>query len=131
MHPATDTPKEQHMTQPDDDQQVRPFAAFLQEQAGGKTHTELSEALRDLVARVQDTGKKGTVTLAVHVEPMKGDPRILVIHDEIKLKLPEHDRKASIFFADARGNLTRDNPDQPQLPLQAIPNRTTDLKDAQ
>jgi hypothetical protein len=118
---------------PHDDTHARPFAAFLREQAGGKTHDELSDALRDLVARVQDTGKKGSLSLTVNVEPLKGDTDTLVIKDEIKLKLPEHDRKASLFFVNDDGNLTRDNPNQPQLPLHAAPKPIDrdNLKDAQ
>jgi hypothetical protein len=45
----------------DEDVHVRPFADFLREQAKGHSHDELSEGLREqLVARVQDTGKKGS-----------------------------------------------------------------------
>jgi hypothetical protein len=100
-------------TLPDpDDMLVRPFADWLREQSGGKTHDELSEALWDLVARVRDTGKKGTVTLTVTVAPMKGDKDVLIVSDEIKLRFPEHDRKASLFYPDANGNLTRSDPNQ-------------------
>jgi hypothetical protein len=125
---VTSPPRPDH----DDDQHARPFAAFLREQAGGKTHDELSDALRDLVGRVQDTGKKGSLTLVVNVEPLKGDTDTLVIKDEIKLRLPEHDRKASLFFVASDGNLTRENPNQPQLPLHAAPNPAdhANLKDA-
>lgn len=91
---------------------IRPFADWLTEQAKGRTHAELGEGLHDLIARVQDTGKKGTITLTVTVEPMKKDASLLVVSDEIKLKLPEHDRPAAVFYADKNGNLTRDNPDQ-------------------
>jgi hypothetical protein len=101
----------------DEDVHVRPFADFLREQARGTSHEELSETLHQLVARVQDTGKKGALTYTVSVEPMKGDPNTLVISDEIKVKLPEHDRQASTFFTDKDGNLTRDDPRQPHLPM--------------
>ena len=43
---------------------------------------------------------------------MKGDTDVLVISDEIKLRLPEHDRKASLFYTDKTGNLTRSDPQQ-------------------
>lgn len=92
--------------------QPRDFAAFLVEQSNGRTHTELSEGLRDLVTRVIDTGKKGSITLTVNVEPMKNAPETLVVTDAIKLKLPEHDRKASIFWPDTAGNLCRTDPNQ-------------------
>lgn len=95
-----------------DDEVVRPFADWLREQSGGKTHEELGDALHDLVARVRDTGKKGSVQLTVTVGPLKGDADVLVVTDEIKLRLPEHDRKASLFYPDANGNLTRSDPQQ-------------------
>ena len=103
------------MTTTDDDQGdqvVRPFADWLREQAGGKSHEELSDALYDLVQRVRDTGKKGNVIYTISVGPMKGDSDVLVIDDQIKLKLPEHDRKASLFYTDKTGNLTRNDPQQ-------------------
>lgn len=95
---------------PDEDR--KPFASWLMEQAGGKTEQELTDGLRDLVARVNDTGKKGSLSLVVNVAPMKGDPSMLVVSDEIKLKLPEHDRKASIFWTDDANNLVRNDPNQ-------------------
>jgi hypothetical protein len=91
---------------------IRPFADFLREQAKGHSHEELSEGLRDLVGRVQDTGKKGSITYTVFVEPTKGMTDALTVSDQIKLKLPEHDRDASLFFSDADGNLTRSDPNQ-------------------
>ena len=97
------------------DEESRPFSLFLTEQNRGKTHAELSDGLRDLVARVQDTGKKGTLTLVVTVEPMKGDAEALIVSDEIKLKLPEHDRGSSIFFRGRDGNLQRDDPNQTSI----------------
>ncbi|MEN3123251.1 hypothetical protein [Janibacter sp. LM] len=90
----------------------RPFADFIREQNRGRTHDELSDGLRDLVSRVEDTGKKGTITLTVTVEPLKGNESCLQVSDEIKLKLPEHDRGSSIFFRGRDGNLQRDDPNQ-------------------
>lgn len=93
-------------------QEPRDFAAFLVEQSQGRTHAELSAGLRDLVARVIDTGKKGSITLTVTVAPMKDASAPLVVSDQIKLNLPEHDRKASIFWLDQSGNLCRSDPNQ-------------------
>jgi hypothetical protein len=96
----------------EDDAFVRPFADWLREQSGGKSHDELSEALHDLVARVRDTGKAGSLQFTIKVATMKGDHDVLVLSDEIKLRLPEHDRKASLFYADQHGNLSRTDPNQ-------------------
>ena len=100
------------MTEPAEDQTVRPFADWLREQSKGLTHEELSDALRDLTARVVDTGKKGSITLTITIAPLKGDVGALVVADEIKLKLPEHDRAASLFYPDKHGNLSRSDPNQ-------------------
>ena len=96
-----------------DDPVVRPFADWLRDQSHGSTHEELGEALHDLIARVRDTGKKGSVSLTVKVSLLDKDPDgPLLIADEIKLNLPEHDRKASIFYTDKHGNPVRTDPQQ-------------------
>ena len=99
-----------------EDPPIRPFADWLPEQSSGKTHDELSESLWDLVRRVQETGKKGSLELLIVVEPMKKtDGQVLVINDKIKLRLPEFDRDASVAYVDKFGNLCRNNPLQPEL----------------
>ena len=97
-----------------DETVIRPFADFLREQSHGTTHDELSVALHDLVARVQDTGKKGSLTLTIGVERLKGgrSDNAVIVSDSISLKLPEHDRDTSLFFTTADGNLSRDDPRQ-------------------
>ena len=102
-----------------DDIVVRPFADWLLEQSNGNTHDELGEALHDLIARVTDTGKRGSLSLTVTVAPMKDDLEILVVTDEIKLKLPEHDRKPSIFYPGEHGNLSRKDPEPADVRLAA------------
>lgn len=101
------------MTDSEDSGRIRPFADFLREQAKGQTHDEMSEGLRDLVQRVKDTGKAGSITLRINVEPLKGSGgSALQVSDEIKLRLPEHDRQTSLFFSDRDGNLLRNDPNQ-------------------
>lgn len=120
------------MTDQPENEEARAFASWLLEQAGGRTHDELSDGLRDLVARVQDTGKKGSITLTVKVAPLEKDPNVLVVSDEIKLNLPEHDRKTSIYFTDDGGNLTRNDPNQLTIDnLREIPERdVNDVRNA-
>lgn len=121
----------------DDSVIVRGFSDWLKEQSGGRSHDELSEGLHDLVARVKDTGKKGSLQFTVTVAPFdKHDDAPLVVTDEIRLRLPEHDRKASMFFADANGNLTRTDPNQlsfeslQEVPPPANAGNGTNLKEA-
>jgi hypothetical protein len=104
------------VTPPPDSSEDRPdvqdFATWLLQQSNGRSHDELSAGLHDLVAKVVETGKKGSVTYTVTVAPLDKDVQSLVVTDEIKLKLPEHDRKASIFYPDGDGNLSRRDPNQ-------------------
>lgn len=95
-----------------DDINPTPFTEFLTKQSRGKTLVELSEGLHELVARVMDTGKPGVLTLKVKVEVMKGSDDTVTVSDEITLKLPEHDRPASVWFQDADGAITRNDPAQ-------------------
>ena len=94
---------------------VQPFSTWLLQQSNGRSHDELSQALHDLVAKVGETGKKGTLTYVVTVAPLDKDASALVTSDEIKVKPPEHDRKASIFYPDREGNLSRRDPNQLDL----------------
>lgn len=93
---------------------VRPFADWLREQSGGRTHDDLTEALAEVVTAVGDTGKKGTVTLTITVAPLdKNGGSALTVTDAIKKAVPQHDRRKSIFYGDKAGNLLRDDPRQP------------------
>ncbi len=102
------------MSTRDDEGRVRPFADVLMEMSRGSSHRELSLALRNLVEAVEETGKKGSVTYRLTVTRMK-DGRTLAVSDEIAVKLPEHDRPGSIFWADDEHNLTRNDPTQQPL----------------
>lgn len=110
----------------DEERQVRPFAATLQEIAGGSVHSRLSEQLQELVEAVKDTGKKGTITLQLQVAPLKpGNVTNLVVTAKTVLKAPEGDdaTPSSVFFYDRGGNLTREDPSQLKLPLRGLDNR--------
>lgn len=106
-----------------DDEQIRPFAATLAELAGGKVHNRLSEQLHDLTQAVTATGKKGTLTLQLTLEPLKrGQTDTLQLTAATKLSAPEGDeqRPVTVFFADREGNLTRNDPNQLALPLRSV-----------
>jgi len=94
------------------DNHARPFADFLLEHGKGRTHDELGEALHTLIASVKDTGKTGSISLTIKVEPMKKDDRMVVVSDKISINLPEHDRPAAAWFIGADGNLQRNDPHQ-------------------
>ncbi|HEY9315809.1 hypothetical protein [Williamsia sp.] len=93
------------------DTHIKPFAAFLQTLQRGSVHEELSEGLHQLVEKVDEIGKGGSISLTIKVKP---DPKtgMLIVADDVKLVLPEWDRQQSMWFKDQTGNLTRNDPNQ-------------------
>jgi len=108
--------------------ELRPFAAWLQEHRKGGLHAELSERLAEVAAAVVFHQEAGQLTLTVKLKPNK-DGVSMQITDEIKSKVPEPDRGAAIFFADSRGNLSRNDPRQEALPLRGVAGGRSDTTD--
>lgn len=102
-------------TEKDDAVRVRPFADVLQDIDRGKFHIEVSEALHELTSHVEDTRKGGELVVVFKVAPMKKNADVLEVTADVRTKLPRNERKAAIFFADRSGNLTRNDPNQPEL----------------
>lgn len=94
---------------------VRPFSTVLAEHRKGMTMLELSRLLAEVTAAVVEHKKPGSVTLKINIRPLASDGTV-VLSDEIQAKVPTADRASSIFYADDNGNLTRSNPNQPELP---------------
>lgn len=95
------------------EQHAKPFADFLAQQ--GRAHEELTEGLHKVIAAVEETGKAGSVTLVIKVDPDKKASGVFRISDNVTVKAPTHDRGARIYFKDDTGNLSRSNPNQPEL----------------
>lgn len=102
-------------TTEEEPRRTRPFADFLAEHNHGAGHSKASEALQRVVGAVVDTGKKGSVTLQVNVEPMKNAPDTLLTTIVVTEKVPTDPPKAAVFYADGDGNLTRTDPNQLQF----------------
>lgn len=96
--------------------QVRPFADVLRDIRNGQVADQAATAMQELVAAVREHGRKGTFTLQIVVEPMKGNEDALAVSGDVTLKAPKAAPKAAIFFADDAGNLLRDDPKQIALP---------------
>lgn len=93
----------------------RDFALFLMEHARGRSHDELSAALRALVLAVAETGKSGKLTYTVTIKPQRKVEGAVLVADSIKSTLPEFDRAESIFFTTDAGDLSRTDPHQTEL----------------
>ena len=104
------------MTQPatEDVRRTRPFADVLNSLRRGKTHREAGNLLQELIREVQATGRQGSLTLKLKVSRNKSG--MLEIDDTLSTVLPKPDRDSSLFFADDDGNLSKDDPRQPEIP---------------
>ena len=98
-----------------DEPQVRPFAELLTVLDHGNAHAEASRALHDLVAAVRDSGKKGTMSIALTVAPLKGSDSQVVVAAQVTAKPPKSEPAAAVFYLDDAGNLTRHDPRQIEL----------------
>lgn len=108
----------------------KPFSQFLVEQRRGGLHGELSDRLQEVVAAVAEHQKPGSLTLTLKIKPAEKGIGQYVVTDEIRAKAPEGARGASLFFADDHGNLSRDDPRQPELPLREVPAADQSIREA-
>lgn len=97
----------------------RAFAVFLQELRDGRTHTELTTQLAELLAKVKDTGKGGSITLEIKIKPAGrgADVDKVVILDKITAKLPAPERGEDFYWLTADNDLSRNHPKQSTLDL--------------
>jgi hypothetical protein len=102
----------------DKERDVRSFVEFLHEQRRGATHVELSDGLNKVTEAVVEHGKVGTITLTVKARP--GGDDMVIVEDEIKLKIPEPGRAANIYYVDDDANLQREDPRQQRLNLREV-----------
>lgn len=102
----------------------KPFTDVLGEIEGGGFLAELTAAQHAVMKAVMDTRKAGKLKIALSYTPTgKGTVRV---DADFAASEPEHDRPATMFFVDADGQLVREDPRQPKLPLQAVPDDRSD-----
>ena len=97
---------------------ARQFTDVIGDLAGGEIASELTAALADVVAAVNETRKVGSLTLSIKVRP-NSDSTVMVTTD-IKAKAPEPPRGDTLFFTTTDGSLRRDDPKQRDLPLREV-----------
>jgi hypothetical protein len=100
---------------------VKPFATALHEIAAGAAADRASRLLQELVTAVAETGKKGTLTVLVTVQPYKAGGT-LDVTAKVTSKPPQdiEAEVSGIFYHDKAGNLRRENPNQPPLPIRGL-----------
>ena len=89
---------------------VRPFADVLSEVNKGVVADEAATKLAELVAAVQETGRKGTLKVLIEVAPVKGNDSIVQVSGSVDARPPKAPAPTSFFYPDDDGNLSRNDP---------------------
>ena len=111
---------------------ARPFFETLRDLRGGATLDELASAVAEVVAAVRVSRKAGEITLKLKVKPPKnGDVDFLMIEDSVIVKVPRSERGDTVFFPLHDNSLSRSNPAQRTLDLQAVETQDADAAAAQ
>lgn len=109
------------------------FAILLQELRDGRTHTELSVGMDELLAAVAVTGKGGSITLKIDVKPASKGSEVdkVVIVDKITTNLPKPERGNDFYWLTTDNELSRSHPKQTSLDLREAPaSKPSTLKEA-
>lgn len=93
----------------------------------GAALEDADAALARVVAAVQETGRPGSLTIKIKVEPAEIADNALMLTPEISAKEPGPKRPQSMFFVDG-GKLSRTDPRQPELQFTAIPGGKTNTE---
>lgn len=97
------------------------FLNLVTAHRNGSVITDVSKAIKQVVAACQLTGKEGKVTLVMNLRPASiGDAATLVFEPSVKTSIPEVKPPGSIFYADDDFNLVRDDPRQQRLALKVV-----------
>jgi hypothetical protein len=113
---------------------TKAFAVFLQEVRDGRVHAELSSQLDELLTKVKETGKGGSITLKLKIKPAGrgADVDKVVISDTTTVDLPQPDRGEDFFWLTESNDLSRNHPRQHSLELRDASTTTpTTFKEAQ
>jgi len=89
----------------------------LQQLRRGKTLSEIDDALAEATRAVREHGGSAEVTVKFKVKRFnKSIGKEVIVSDVISSKLPKPDRADTLFFSTETGGLSRNDPDQRQLP---------------
>lgn len=90
------------------------------------TMAELDENLARTIQQVRITGKSAELTYKLKIKPQDAEGETVTIEDSITVKTANPIRKSAIFFTAEDGRISRDDPNQPELPMKAVEGGKTD-----
>ena len=107
------------------------FAHVINQMQSGALQEELSKKLNACVVRSRETGKPSELTLKIKIKPI-GNSGQYELTEDVVVKTPRPELGKTLMFGTQDGNLTRQDPNQRDLPLKSVEQETpADLKQAE
>ena len=96
------------------------FEQFLADHRRGEVSVEMANALEQLATDVRATGKAGSVTLKIVIEPFRrrAEDAVLIV-DHITVKAPTPAREGGLFFIGLDGQIQKEDPRQARLAFES------------
>ena len=97
---------------------IRPITDTLRHLGAGVMLDEASEQLADLVKRVDETGKPGSMTIKINLR--RATAGALALTSDVTVKKPPEPKLETLLFPTVEGNLLTQDPRQQTLELRTI-----------
>lgn len=85
---------------------------------GGAALIDANKELREVVMAVKSTGKKGSITLKIDIEPDKTDDTVVTFQPDVTKKVPKKAYAKGLFYVSDNGDVSREDPRQQELELE-------------
>lgn len=95
----------------------RPFTDIIGEIEDGQLLRDLTDASYRVAEAAMETRKAGSITITIKYTPAG---RSVLIDADVKENVPKHSRPTTTFFVGDDGELMRNDPTQPRLPLRSV-----------
>ena len=104
------------------------FISMVMDMRSGKVAAECSAKLNRLIRAIMETGKPGSLSLKLTVNPTvpdlkRGVSQVEIKH-ECKINEPEKTLGPSLFFTTDQGGLSRLDPDQMEMDYEPTKEKT-------
>ncbi len=96
----------------------KPFTDIIGEVEDGQLLRDLTDASYRMAAAVMETRKEGSITITLKYAPTGRES--VQIDAKVDEKIPKHTRASTTFFVGSDGELMRNDPNQPKLPLRSV-----------
>jgi hypothetical protein len=110
---------------------ITSFSQFLQALADGRTHHELTKAIPDIIAELNNARAEGvakpgaSITLTIKLTL---DGEMVDVVPNVKIVTPTLAQPRSSFWTTPKNQLTRANPKQQDLPLRDVNTGRSEVK---